>query len=464
VLKMSSSRVTRRNRRRDSPETETSQSAFPQQPHQTHAHSHASPSHASPPAAPLPPHAAPPSPGIALHLRSSHLIASHAGTGESANLAGAERTSPIPRPQPKRFLKLRLTVNHQKKEGLQGKRQTHTRKRGPDREEGDKGKEEEEGRDKENLVCVTEFMREEDYTALGITMPSLEAALGKKRRASSGLSREKPKQLTNGVGGSHRRATASNSNGTVHKSEPATSTSTSTNKHKQKKEDLEKSLERNIDTVIFGDVSFKAWYPSWYPKEIIGEKALDGKGAGITVTELYVCERCFGYAKTLLEWVRHCRCCERGVPGQRIYVHGSGEGEIDEDKGHWEVWEVDGEVETVSSLPVEYLHDMWGFAMERKYANDIISAILPKPLPLRQALPRQQICLLRRLRLQLFPPRLRSPIDSTVIITVPTKTPTNSRVLLQRKTILGQQQPSLYLDLPSLAKEIPRFLAHGREL
>jgi hypothetical protein len=347
---MSSSRVTRRNRRRDSPETETSQSAFPQQPHQTHAESHASPPHASPPAAPLPPHAAPPSPRIALHLRSSHLVAS----GESANLAGAERTSPIPRPQPKRFLKLRLTVNHQKQEGLQGKRQTQTRKHGrdSDKEEVDS----EEGRDKENKVSVTEFMREEDYTALGITMPSLEATHGKKRRASSGLSREKPKQLTNGVGGSHRRATASNSNGTVHKSEPVTSTSTATNKHKQKKEDLEKSLERNIDTVIFGDVSFKAWYPSWYPKEIIGEKALDGKGAGITVTELYVCERCFGYAKTLLEWVRHCRCCERGVPGQRIYVHGSGEGEIDEDKGYWEVWEVDGEVETVSFFPAQYLH------------------------------------------------------------------------------------------------------------
>jgi hypothetical protein len=459
---MSSSRVTRRNRRRDSPETETSQSAFPQQPHQTHAYSHASPSHASPPAAPLPPHAAPPSPRIALHLRSSHLIALHAGAGESANLAGAERTSPIPRPQPKRFLKLRLTVNHQK-EGLQGKRQTHTQKHGPDREEGDKGKEEEDGRDKENLVCVTEFMREEDYTALGITMPSLEAALGKKRRASSGLSREKPKQLTNGVGGSHHRATTSNSNSTVHKSEPAasTSTSTSTNKHKQKKEDLEKSLERNIDTVIFGDVSFKAWYPSWYPKEIIGEKALDGKGAGITVTELYVCERCFGYAKTLLEWVRHCRCCERGVPGQRIYVHGSGEGEIDEDKGRWEVWEVDGEVETVSSFSVQHLHIAWVLVI--RDANDINSVILPKPFPLRQALPRQQVRLLRRLRLQLFPPRLRSPIDRPVI-TVPTKAPTNSRVLLQRKTILGQQQPRLHPDFPSLAKEIPRLLTHGRQL
>jgi len=77
--------------------------------------------------------------------------------------------------------------------------------------------------------------------------------------------------------------------------------------------------------------------------------------------------------------------------------------------------------------------------MERKYANDIISAILPKPLPLRQALPRQQISLLRRLRLQLFSPRLRSPLDRTIIITFLTEASTNRRFLLERKTILGQQ-------------------------
>jgi hypothetical protein len=116
-------------------------------------------------------------------------------------------------------------------------------------------------------------------------------------------------------------------------------------KKEREKDDREKDLERNIDNVIFGDVTFKAWYPSWYPKEIIGEKALscEGKGPGITVKELYICRRCFGYSKVLVEWVRHCRCCEREVPGTKVYSHGA-EGEA----GGWSVWEVDGGVETVS--------------------------------------------------------------------------------------------------------------------
>ncbi|KAH9222271.1 acyl-CoA N-acyltransferase, partial [Leptodontidium sp. 2 PMI_412] len=112
------------------------------------------------------------------------------------------------------------------------------------------------------------------------------------------------------------------------------------------------TLERNIDNVIFGEVTFKAWYPSWYPKEIIGEKALTvgaGDKGGIVVTELYVCKRCFGYGKVLVEWVRHCRCCEREVPGRKVYVHG-GWREDDTPRpavGEWSIWEVDGGVETL---------------------------------------------------------------------------------------------------------------------
>jgi hypothetical protein len=109
--------------------------------------------------------------------------------------------------------------------------------------------------------------------------------------------------------------------------------------------DREKALERNIDNVVFGDVMFKSWYPSWYPKEIIGEKALNGDGKGIVVQTLYVCNRCFAYAKVVEDWVRHCRVCEQGVPGRKVYVHGAGE----DGDGVWSVWEVDGEVETVSA-------------------------------------------------------------------------------------------------------------------
>lgn len=112
--------------------------------------------------------------------------------------------------------------------------------------------------------------------------------------------------------------------------------------------DREKALERNIDNVVFGDRMFKAWYPSWYPKEIIGEKALsDAKAVGIVVQTLYVCKKCFGYGKEVHEWVKHCERCQREVPGRRVYMHGAGEGKAEEDCV-WSVWEVDGEVDTVS--------------------------------------------------------------------------------------------------------------------
>jgi hypothetical protein len=109
--------------------------------------------------------------------------------------------------------------------------------------------------------------------------------------------------------------------------------------------DREKALERNIDNVVLGDVMFKSWYPSWYPKEIIGEKALTGDGKGIVVQTLYVCKRCFAYSKVVEEWVKHTRLCEKEVPGRRIYVH-------DAKQGVWNVWEVDGGADTVSSFPV----------------------------------------------------------------------------------------------------------------
>jgi hypothetical protein len=109
---------------------------------------------------------------------------------------------------------------------------------------------------------------------------------------------------------------------------------------KRKKE--ERPLERNIDNVIFGDVTFKAWYPSWYPKEIIGEKGLNGDNKGILVSDLYVCKRCFAYSKVAIDWVRHTRCCKKEVPGERIYTHGP--------QGTWSIWEVDGDVDTVSHV------------------------------------------------------------------------------------------------------------------
>jgi hypothetical protein len=183
-------------------------------------------------------------------------------------------------------------------------------------------------------VCVSTLLRQEDFDI----MPSLESALrkeAKRRMSESGPGRKmQNKPLANGYTKGANGTSSSSSASSVTNGQPDGKAS----KH-------DKPLERNIDNIIFGDVTFKAWYPSWYPKEIIGDSALRGEGRGIVVPELYVCKRCFGYGKVLVEWVRHCRCCEKGIPGGRIYSHGVGRG------GHeatWSVWEVDGSVDTVS--------------------------------------------------------------------------------------------------------------------
>lgn len=85
------------------------------------------------------------------------------------------------------------------------------------------------------------------------------------------------------------------------------------------------------------------------------------------------------------------------------------------------------------------------------------TALHPKPLPLRQTLPRNKISLLRHNHIPLLPPLLpRSPNQKL-------KTPSR-RFLLQRKTLLGQQQLSLHPHLPPLAKTRFRPNPHGRLL
>lgn len=91
---------------------------------------------------------------------------------------------------------------------------------------------------------------------------------------------------------------------------------------------------------------FRAWYPSYHVKEIVGREVVEGKKE--MLERLYVCCHCFKYSKELMAWLGHVRACERRfggelgmVPGRQIYTHGS---------GTWSVWEVDGEVDTVSFL------------------------------------------------------------------------------------------------------------------
>ncbi|RYP42255.1 hypothetical protein DL767_000419 [Monosporascus sp. MG133] len=151
--------------------------------------------------------------------------------------------------------------------------------------------------------------------------------------------------------------------------------------------------DRNIDKVVLGDICFKAWYPSYYGKEVLGDvsgNAGGGKDMGARMVggggkrdppvldRLYVCPCCFKYSKELVAWWEHVRCCERKgvVPGRKVYTHPKGKGvrkttastagsaastkgkgkkrsdvaaptveENTEEEGEWSVWEVDGESE-----------------------------------------------------------------------------------------------------------------------
>ena len=54
-------------------------------------------------------------------------------------------------------------------------------------------------------------------------------------------------------------------------------------------------VDRNVISVVLGDILFKTWYPSFYPEELAG-KELD---------RLYVCQWCFKYSKELMPFLAH---------------------------------------------------------------------------------------------------------------------------------------------------------------
>jgi len=168
--------------------------------------------------------------------------------------------------------------------------------------------------------------------------------------------------------------------------------------------------DRNIDKVVLGDICFRAWYPSYYGKEVLGDcpgnnghstkggnegrggPLANGTGGGShdstngakihgrrdrdnppILERLYVCPCCFKYSKELVTWCEHVRVCEKRVfvPGNRIYVHPKGQravtvhsakstrgkrasgglksAEVVQDEGEWSIWEVDGAKDVVSS-------------------------------------------------------------------------------------------------------------------
>ncbi|KAK4161822.1 males-absent on the first protein [Cladorrhinum sp. PSN259] len=166
------------------------------------------------------------------------------------------------------------------------------------------------------------------------------------------------------------------------------------------------STDRNIDKVVLGDICFRAWYPSYYGKDVLGDSShtnhhnsttsgaqdeSHGSNGGKAhhhgrrdqppmLERLYVCPCCFKYSKELVSWWEHVRLCERKafVPGRKIYTHpkgsrtvlkpsnpntvphkaGPGRGkkasqtpamveEVVHDQGEWSIYEVDGETDVL---------------------------------------------------------------------------------------------------------------------
>lgn len=197
--------------------------------------------------------------------------------------------------------------------------------------------------------------------------------------------------------------------------------------------------DRTIDKVVFGNICFRTWYPSYYGKEVLGDASGNsGKGGSKDtggkdhpggkassrkdrdhppiLERLHVCPSCFKYSKELVAWWGHVRMCERQayVPGRKVYVHPRGRRkvlvpqdskapgakkrrgdggvryveEIVQDDGEWSIWEVDGEKDGVSLRSIYYDH-----SLQLLYGNAWLtfvgfSALLPEPLPFREAIPR----------------------------------------------------------------------------
>ncbi|KAK4462544.1 males-absent on the first protein [Cladorrhinum samala] len=197
-----------------------------------------------------------------------------------------------------------------------------------------------------------------------------------------------------------------------HQSNGANSTSSSnvisTDQSKSRKSTPTKdSTDRNIDKVVLGDICFRAWYPSYYGKDVLGDPSANAHnhntstshddsngGAGGQASShhghgrrepppmldrLYVCPCCFKYSKELVSWWEHVKLCEKKcfVPGRKIYTHPKGSRtilkpapnspvasklvgrnkknsvqptmveEVIQDQGEWSIYEVDGEVDVL---------------------------------------------------------------------------------------------------------------------
>ncbi|KAH8693019.1 putative histone acetyltransferase [Talaromyces proteolyticus] len=82
--------------------------------------------------------------------------------------------------------------------------------------------------------------------------------------------------------------------------------------------------DRGVKRVVLGDLSFRTWYHSIYPEELVSKQT----------DVLYVCRWCFRYTCDAVAYSRHTRACECQAlpPGTKVYEHGG-----------YAVWEIDGE-------------------------------------------------------------------------------------------------------------------------
>ncbi|KAF2664490.1 histone acetyltransferase, MYST family [Microthyrium microscopicum] len=83
--------------------------------------------------------------------------------------------------------------------------------------------------------------------------------------------------------------------------------------------------QKNVKEVILTDLRIEAWYPSFYPEELIGKLA----------ERLFVCKWCFKYTTKLIQFMEHSKCCELQTPGSI--------GTLLYEKGAISIYEVDGE-------------------------------------------------------------------------------------------------------------------------
>jgi hypothetical protein len=55
--------------------------------------------------------------------------------------------------------------------------------------------------------------------------------------------------------------------------------------------------QRNVKEVILTDLRIEAWYPSFYPEDLVGR----------AVDRLYVCTWCFRYSTQLVQFLEHSK-------------------------------------------------------------------------------------------------------------------------------------------------------------